>query len=205
MKWRYLNYSNAVDTQFTSLTTIVFGQSSGWDTRYNWCFTVETCQWYQQPSGHWHQSNQHWRTQEKWVAHRAGLAGTTRKRMAIASESNLCIRWREYTLISLHDTGWRKESCHSIGTINFHRLVYTVAYVQRALNKHKPATLVVSIEEREKAKATIFKLLQQEHFGEEMKSLRAGKKIPKSSKILQFSLVLDEEGLIRAKGRIGKS
>ena len=42
---------------------------------------------------------------------------------------------------------------------NFNRLVNTVAYVQRALNKHKPATLIVSIEEREKAKATIFKLL----------------------------------------------
>ena len=38
---------------------------------------------------------------------------------------------------------------------NFNRLVNTVAYVQQALNKHKPATLVVSIEEREKAKATI--------------------------------------------------
>ena len=88
---------------------------------------------------------------------------------------------------------------------NFNRLVNTVAYVQRALNKHKPATLVVSIEEREKAKATIFKLLQREQFGEEMKSLKAEKEIPKVSKILQFFSFLDEEGLIRAKGRIGKS
>ena len=88
---------------------------------------------------------------------------------------------------------------------NFNRLVNTVAYVQRALSKYKPATLVVNIEEREKAKATIFKLLQQEQFGEEMKSLKAEKEIPKGSKILQFSPVLDEEGLIRAKGRIGKS
>ena len=81
----------------------------------------------------------------------------------------------------------------------------TLAYVQRALNKHKPATLVVSIEEREKANSIIFKLLQQEQFGEEMKSLKAEKEIAKGSKILQFSPFLDEEGLIRAKGRIGKS
>ena len=47
--------------------------------------------------------------------------------------------------------------------INFNRLVNTVAYLQRALNKHKPATLVVSLEEREKVKATIFKLLKREH------------------------------------------
>ena len=58
---------------------------------------------------------------------------------------------------------------------NFNRLVNTVAYVQRALNKHIPGTLIVSIEEREKAKATIFKLIQQEQFGEEMKSLKAEK------------------------------
>ena len=73
------------------------------------------------------------------------------------------------------------------------------------MNKHKPAVLVVSIEEREKAKATIFKLLQQEQFGEELKSLKIEKKIPRGSKILPFSPFLDEEELIRAKGRIGKS
>ena len=88
---------------------------------------------------------------------------------------------------------------------NFNRLVNAVAYVRRAISKHKPVTLIVSVEEREKAKATIFKLLQQEQFSEEMKSLMAEKEIPKSSKILQISPFLDEEGLIRAKGRIGKS
>ena len=88
---------------------------------------------------------------------------------------------------------------------SFNRLVNTVAFVQRAFSKHQPATLVVSIEEREKAKAIIFKFLQREQFGEEMKSHKAEKEIAKGSKILQFSHFLDEEGLIRAKGRIGKS
>ena len=88
---------------------------------------------------------------------------------------------------------------------NFNRLVNTLAYVQRALSKHKPAKYVVRVEEREKAKAIIFKLLQREQFGEEMKSLKAEKEIPKCSKILQFSPFISEEGLIRAKGRIGKS
>ena len=71
-----------------------------------------------------------------------------------------------------------------------------VAYVHRALNKHKPATLVVSIEEREKAKATILKLLQQEQFGDKVKSLKAERKFQKGSKILQLSPLLDEEGFI---------
>ena len=73
------------------------------------------------------------------------------------------------------------------------------------MNEHKPATLRVSIGEREKAKATIFKLLQHEQFGEEMKSLKAEKEDPKGSKILQISPFLDEEGLIRFKSRIGKT
>ena len=81
----------------------------------------------------------------------------------------------------------------------------TVAYEQRPLDKHKPATLEVSIEEREKAKAVIFKLLQHKQFGEEMKSPTAEKENPKGRKILQFSPFLDEGGLIRAKGRICKS
>ena len=38
-----------------------------------------------------------------------------------------------------------------------------------------------------------------------MKSLKAEKEIPKGSKILQFSPFMDLRGLIRAKGRIGKS
>ena len=105
--------------------------------------------------------------------------------MIQAEEKTAVIQWERFT--------------------NFYRLVKTVAYVQRALNKHKPATLVVSIEEREKAKSTIFKLLQQEHFREGMKSQKTENETPKGSKLLQFSPFLDEEGLIRAKSRIGKS
>ena len=45
------------------------------------------------------------------------------------------------------------------GFINFNRLMNTGACLQRALSKYKPKALVVSIEEREKAKAAIFKLL----------------------------------------------
>ena len=38
-----------------------------------------------------------------------------------------------------------------------------------------------------------------------MKSLKAEKENPKNSKILQFSPFIDQQGLIRAQGRIGKS
>ena len=65
---------------------------------------------------------------------------------------------------------------------NFNRLVNTRAYVRRAFSKYKSAALIVSIEEREKAKATIFKLVQQEQFGEVMKSLKAERKFQKAAK-----------------------
>ena len=79
-----------------------------------------------------------------------------------------------------------------------------MAYVKRLFKKHKLATETLSVEEREGAQASIFRLLQQEQFAEEMKSLRAEKEIPINSKILQFSPFIDQQGLIRAQGRIGK-
>ena len=88
---------------------------------------------------------------------------------------------------------------------NFNRLVNTVACKQRALSKHKPARLVTSKKERKKTKATICNLLQREQFGEQMTFLKAEKEIPKGGSNLQFSPFLDEEGLIRAKSRRGKS
>ena len=88
---------------------------------------------------------------------------------------------------------------------NLNRLVNTMAYVQRVFKKHKPATKTLSVEERDAAQASIFRLLQQEQFAEEMKSLKAEKENLKNSKILQFLPFIDQQGLIRAQGRIGKS
>ena len=65
--------------------------------------------------------------------------------------------------------------------INFIRLLKTLTYVQRSLCKHKPATLVVSIEEREKSKTIIFKLPHQGQLREEMKLLKPEKEVPKGS------------------------
>ena len=70
-------------------------------------------------------------------------------------------------------------------------------------NKNRQKSL--SDEEREGAHAGILRILQQEQFAEEMKSLRTAKEILKNSKILQFSPFIDQQGLIRAQGRIDKS
>ena len=55
---------------------------------------------------------------------------------------------------------------------NYNRLVNTMACIQRVFKKHKPATETLSVQEIEDAQASIFRLLQQEQFTEEMKSLK---------------------------------
>ena len=58
---------------------------------------------------------------------------------------------------------------------------------------------MTGIEENEDANATIFRLLQQEQFAEEMKSLKAEKKIPKGSKFNSFHLSLTKGDLFAPK------
>ena len=82
---------------------------------------------------------------------------------------------------------------------HFNRLVNTKAYVARVFKKYKPATKTLSVEEKEGAQASIFKLQQQQQFAAEMKSLKAEKKIPNYSIILQFSLFIDQQGLFVLK------
>ena len=69
---------------------------------------------------------------------------------------------------------------------NYNRLVNTMAHIQRVFKKHKPATKTLSVQEREDAQASIFRLLQQEQFAEEMKSLKAEKEIQKTAKSSSF-------------------
>ena len=142
------------------------------------------------------------------MAHWAGLVKTTRKRVTLLRRINLVSASDEESIPSsvfMTRADDKKAVVHWERFSNFNRLVNTMAYVRRAFSKYNRATLLVSVEEEGKAKAIIFKLLQREQFGEEMKCLKDEKEIPKSSKILQFSPFLDEEGLIRAEGRIGKN
>ena len=81
----------------------------------------------------------------------------------------------------------------------FNRLVNTMAYVQRVFRKHKPATKTLSAEEKEGAQASIFRLLQQERFAEEIKSLKAEKKFQKTAKSSSFYHLLTSKDLFVLK------
>ena len=73
------------------------------------------------------------------------------------------------------------------------------------MGKYSSTTLEVSIEKIEFTKRSTFKLPEREQFVEKMISLKAEKKIPKGSEILQLPPFLDEKGFDCAENRIGKS
>ena len=87
---------------------------------------------------------------------------------------------------------------------NFNRPVNTMSYVQSACEKHKPATKTLSVEAREGAQGSIFRLQQQEQSAEEMKSLKAEKENPnierKTSKSSSFYHSLTSDDLFVPKG-----
>ena len=87
---------------------------------------------------------------------------------------------------------------------NFNRLVISVAYVLRFIKRVRPTSLLLSVEERENAKRTIFKLAQQ-LLPIEYSALTKSQNVPNSSKLMQFTPFFDENGLNRAKGRLGNS
>ena len=123
---------------------------------------------------------------------------------------------QQYNLISASDeenipssvfmtqSGKQKAVIRWEGFSDFNRLVNKMAYIQRALSKYKPAKFVVGVKYRQSGKTIKFRLLRQEQFGEDMKSLKAGRQISKSSKVLHYSPFFDEVGLFRGKCVKGK-
>ena len=72
-------------------------------------------------------------------------------------------------------------------------------YVQRVFNKRKVATQTLSVEEKENAQTRLFRLLLQEQFAEEMKSVKAEKETPKTSQFCNFRTSLTMGDLIVPK------
>ena len=83
----------------------------------------------------------------------------------------------------------------------FNQLVNKMAYGQQGLKQTKRSTEIIDNEEKENANIVILKLLQQEQFIEEIKSLKPEKEIPKSETILHLWPLFCKRGLVR----IGKS
>lgn len=83
----------------------------------------------------------------------------------------------------------------------FNRLINTVTYVLKAIDHWKKRSCT-AVERRKRAQRVCFKLSQYNSFSEEIKSLEKSKSIPRNSRISCLSSILDDEGLLRAEGRL---
>ena len=93
---------------------------------------------------------------------------------------------------------------------SFIKAVRVIGWVKRFIHncrnqnmKSKESSL--SQDEMSFAKVEILRHAQTEAFKEEMELLQAKRNIPKTSKLQQLSCYLDEEGLLRIKGRLDNS
>ncbi|XP_037388700.1 uncharacterized protein LOC119262023 [Pygocentrus nattereri] len=91
------------------------------------------------------------------------------------------------------------------------RVVQAVARLRQRVKEQKGkkqrTNESTSLEERKEAEIVIVKLVQEEAFPNEIKSLKANKVISKSknSKLYKLSPFLDEEGILRVGGRLSQA
>ncbi|XP_070855369.1 uncharacterized protein [Drosophila suzukii] len=84
---------------------------------------------------------------------------------------------------------------------------YTTAYVKRFIynTRHKKAdrlTGPIQVSEFQQALFALVRMVQQEVYSEELSRLRSNKFLSKHNKLSQLSPFLDDEGLMRVKGRL---
>ena len=92
---------------------------------------------------------------------------------------------------------------------SWNRLWRSTARVLRFVNycrrKSDVSSDVITVEDKAEAQNLLIKQAQSEAFGSEVKALQSGKPISKGSPLRKLAPFLDENGIIRSRGRIGKS
>ena len=72
----------------------------------------------------------------------------------------------------------------------------------RVRNPHQRSCTWIKPDEFEIAEVKLFHLIQQESFPSEVKALRTGTPVSKSSRIAQYTPFLGTDGVLRSTGRI---
>ncbi|KAK2575256.1 hypothetical protein KPH14_012780 [Odynerus spinipes] len=93
---------------------------------------------------------------------------------------------------------------------SYHKLIRVCAFMMRFINhlrkrSSKIETQCLSSNELRGATKILVKLVQQEAFSEELRSLKNRKELPKGSKLLSLHPFIDDEGLLRVGGRLKNS
>ncbi|XP_063383320.1 uncharacterized protein LOC134669601 [Cydia fagiglandana] len=86
------------------------------------------------------------------------------------------------------------------------KIIHILAWIQRALTpKRKQRPSYLTLQEIRKAKLTIIKHVQQREFGEEIEHLRKHECVQKQSKLKQLNPFLDQQQILRVKGRLDQA
>ena len=90
------------------------------------------------------------------------------------------------------------------------RLWRSVCWVKRFVNnckrpKSERTCGPLTVQERAEAEELLIRLSQKEVFEKEIENLKSGKDVPRSSSLRKLSPFLDSNGVLRSRGRIGKS
>jgi len=89
----------------------------------------------------------------------------------------------------------------------YNKLLRTVGWIMRFVNncRGRKSTDELSVYELQKAEKELIKISQAVSFQEEIRSLKSGKVLDRSSPLYQLSPLLDSEGVVRVNGRIRES
>lgn len=89
------------------------------------------------------------------------------------------------------------------------KLVHIFCYIYRLVSRCKRQTCSESIpigkDEFDNAQQKIVSLVQRDNYSDELKLLKQGKPVNKSSRILSLAPYVDDQGIIRVGGRLGQA
>ena len=90
---------------------------------------------------------------------------------------------------------------------NFNKACRIIAYVLRFINQMRRCQImavgkVVTLEEYSAAQLMYYRLIQKQYFPAEIQALETGKTVARDSKLSKLSPFLDEEKILRVRGRI---
>lgn len=83
-------------------------------------------------------------------------------------------------------------------------IAFMLRFVNRTLKRSKPVTPWLSVKEIRAAELLCIRMAQQDCFPEDVKALKLKKPIPRTSRLRFVTPYLDEEGILRVRGRIEK-
>ena len=84
------------------------------------------------------------------------------------------------------------------------KLIHTICYILRWRSSNR-VRLLISLDEYHYAERITFKLMQKESFTTEYDTLVNGKELSSKSNIAQLCPSLDDQGIMRARGRLSKA